>query len=65
MANPSSNNINELKEASGSDNLATAFKVLFSNQMTEEEGSLMRMWEERNQLEKIVEKLVVTMREAH
>ena len=65
MANPSSNNIKELKEASGSDNLATAFKFLFSYQKSEEEGSLMRMWEERNQLEKVVEKLEVTMREAH
>ncbi|PWA69468.1 hypothetical protein CTI12_AA297980 [Artemisia annua] len=55
MASSSSNNINEIKEVSGSYNLATEFKIHVNNQITQKKGCLKRYVEERNELQKKVE----------
>ena len=59
----SSRNISELKQACGSNDLATAFKFLFQSQIIEEQGFLMRIGEERNQLRSKVEKSEITIAE--
>ena len=56
-------NINELKEACGSHDLATCFKFLFKSEIPEEYGFLMRIGEERNQLRSKLEKWEATIRE--
>ena len=56
-------NISELKEACGSEDLATCFKFLFDSDISEEYGLLMRMGEERNQHRSKLDKLEVTIRE--
>ncbi|PWA73689.1 hypothetical protein CTI12_AA258190 [Artemisia annua] len=65
MASSSSNNINEIKEVSGSYNLAMAFKSHFNNEMTQEKGCLKRFVEKCNQLEKKVEDRQVPLKETH
>ena len=59
----SSNNIKEIKEVSGSYNLATEFKGHFNNEITEDKSCLQRFEEERSQLEKKVEDRQVTLNE--
>ncbi|PWA92259.1 zinc finger protein [Artemisia annua] len=49
-------NLNELKDACGSEDLSDAFKFLFSQEMTEDEGFLIRTGEECNQLRAKIEK---------
>ncbi|PWA77787.1 hypothetical protein CTI12_AA219280 [Artemisia annua] len=63
MASSSSNNINEIKEVSGSYNLATEFKSHVNNEITQEKGCLKRFVEERNELQKKVEDRQVPLNE--
>ncbi|PWA69620.1 hypothetical protein CTI12_AA297490 [Artemisia annua] len=57
-------NINELKQACGSKDLATCFKFLFNSDIAEDYGFLMRWGDERNQLRSKVEKSEQTIKEA-
>ncbi|PWA81309.1 hypothetical protein CTI12_AA188840 [Artemisia annua] len=57
-------NIKELKQACGSEDLATCFKFLFNSDIAEDYGFLMRWGDERNQLRSKVEKSEQTIKEA-
>ncbi|PWA51724.1 hypothetical protein CTI12_AA222920 [Artemisia annua] len=57
-------NINELKQACGSQDLATCFKFLFNSDIAEDYGFIMRWGDERNQLRSKVEKSEQTIKEA-
>ena len=58
-------NLNELKQASGTDNLADAFKVLIMHDKSEEQGLIMRIGEETAQLRAVMEKREQTKTEAN
>lgn len=58
-------NIQELLAACGSTDLATAFKYLFSCEVTEDRSLLNRLEEERDQLERKVHKRERTVMETH
>ena len=57
-------NIDELKRAAGSEKLADAFKLLFAHDKSEEQGFLMRLGEESDQLRAVIEKREQTITEA-
>ena len=58
------NNIEELKQAFGSDDLSTCFKYLFNNEISEDVGFLIRIGDECSQLRAKIAKRNNTIREA-
>jgi hypothetical protein len=58
-------NIEELKEASGSNHLSKCYKFLFVKEVTEYEAFIMEIGDKCNQLRSKIEKSEQSIREAH